>query len=89
MEEVASSGMDLPKRSFQIHGPRADGVGSVRQGAEPWEAADLSRLAAALHGGAGGDHCASKPSPCPENWDRHTLSSLPHYFGAGADGSIL
>ena len=54
MEEVSIIGIDLAKRSFQVHGGEGERVGSVPQEAEPREAAEFSRRAAALHGGDGG-----------------------------------
>ena len=53
MEQVSIVGIDLAKRSFQVHGARAGRVGRVPQEGEPGEAARLSRFAAALRGGDG------------------------------------
>ena len=54
MEEVSVIGIDLAKRSFQMHGAKADGSVVFRREAEPREGAEHSLLAAAVHGGDGG-----------------------------------
>ena len=54
MDEVSIIGIDLAKRSFQLHGARADGSVVVPQDAEAGEATELRCLCAALCGGDGG-----------------------------------
>ena len=54
MEEVSIIGIDLAKRSFQVHGARSDGIGGVSQEVEPGEGSGLPGLSAALRGSDGG-----------------------------------
>ena len=51
-KRLAPSGSILAKRGSQVHGAKVDGSVGVPQEAEPGEAAELSRLAAALRHGA-------------------------------------
>ena len=45
MEEVSVIGIDLAKRSFQVHGAKGGRVGCLPPEAEPREGAELSCLA--------------------------------------------
>ena len=53
MEQVSIIGIDLAKRSFQVHGARADGSVAFRRKLGR-ENAGLCGLATALRGGDGG-----------------------------------
>ena len=54
MEEVSIIGIDLAKRSFQVHGARADGSVAYRRKLSRGKLLSFPRLAAALHGCDGG-----------------------------------
>ena len=54
MEQVNIIGIDLAKRSFQLHGARADDSVAFRRKVSRGEAAVHSRRAAAMRGGDGG-----------------------------------
>ena len=63
MKQVAVIGIDLAKRSFQLHGAWARRVAGVPGEVEPREAAGLSCLAATMRSGDG-SLCSGQPRPC-------------------------
>ena len=54
MKEVSIIGIDLAKRSFQVHGARAEGSVAYRKRLSWGTLLSFSRLTAGLHGGDGG-----------------------------------
>ena len=54
MEEVTIIGIDLAKRSFQVHGAKADGSVAFRRKLSRGKVLSFSCLAAAVHGCDGG-----------------------------------